>query len=123
MIDPTNIVTQFGKTGAECRGSGGNVLDFPAWYEYLELGDTCIPAINNINDIWLILAALIEILTRLGALFAVGFIIWGSIKMVTSQGSPDGIKAARDTITNAIIGLIVAIMATLVVSFIAGQFN
>lgn len=123
MNNLNNIISGFAKTGAECRGSGGNILDFPTWYEYLELGDSCVPKINNINDIWLIIAAMIELITRVGAILAVGFIIWGSIKLVASQGSPEGIKSARDTIQNAIIGLIIAIVATAAVSYIAGQFN
>ena len=114
-------LTIFAKTAEECGARG--FLDFPAWYQYLNLSNGCQPQLTNINDFWLVVAAIVEIMIRLSALFAVGLIIFGGIKIITSQGSPEGIKSGRETILNAIIGLILAIIATGAISFIAGQFS
>lgn len=116
------------------RCPGGSLLGFPTWYKYLDgqttpvpvVGPgatTCTPVINGGLDIWLILAAVIEILLRIAALLAVGFVIWGGISYITSQGQPDATAKAQHTVTNAIIGLIIAIAATTVVTFAAGRFN
>ena len=48
---------------AACKGGG--LIGLPTWYMYLEgttAAGNCSPAITGINDIWLIVAAVIEIL-------------------------------------------------------------
>lgn len=66
----------------------------------------------GIGTFWLILAGIVDILLRISTFVAVGFFIYGAFKMVTSQGSPEGVKAARGTMTNALIGLLVSVMAS-----------
>lgn len=56
-------------------------------------------------------------------LFALGIvavimIIWGSIKYVISRGSAENIKSAKDTVTYAIFGLVVALFAYAIVNFV-----
>jgi hypothetical protein len=62
--------------------------------------------------------AVSEILLRLASIIAVGFIIFGGFKYITSQGEPDRAKDARSTIINSLIGLAVTIVAASVVAFI-----
>lgn len=112
--------------GAPCPG--GEFLGFPKWYKYLE-GVTnpgtqlCSPRLTGLTDVYLILAAVIEVLLRIAALLAVGYIIWGGIEYTISQGEPDKTTRARKTIINALIGLIISITAATVVAFFAGRFN
>ena len=117
-----NFVTYF---AAACDPNK-TFFGLPAWYKYLSpdadaLGN-CAFKLQNINDIWLIAAALIEMLLRLGALVAVGFIIFGGVKYISSQGEPDRTKNALGTIINALVGLVISLIAAQVVSFIAGKF-
>ncbi|MEO5627557.1 MAG: hypothetical protein ABIQ89_01575 [Candidatus Saccharimonadales bacterium] len=100
---------------------------FPTWYKYLgsekdALGK-CTPQISGFNDAWLIGLAFIEILLRFAGIAAVAYIIYGGIQYITSQGEPDRTKAAKDIITNAIIGLIIVIVATAAVSFIGNSLK
>lgn len=95
----------------------------PTWYEYLPTSPgTCSPALQHLTDIWLVVAAIIDILLRLASLAAIVFIIYGGVLYVTSQGSPDTTSKAKSTIVDALIGLVLALVASLVVSFIAEQF-
>jgi len=110
--------------GAACPG--GNFLFFPPWYKYLpsngyDPSGMCTPKINGLNDIWLVAAAVLEILLRVATLAAIGFIIFGSFEYITSQGEPDKTSKARSTIVNAAIGLVIAIMATAIINFVAGR--
>ncbi len=66
----------------------------------------------GIGTFWLILAGIIDILLRIGTFVAIGYFIYGAIRMVTSQGSPEGVKGARDTMVNSMIGLLITIMAS-----------
>src|SRR5690242_8784621 len=96
--------------------AGGGFLGFPTWYKYLN-GNTdpgtglCSPSLTSLNDIWLVVAAIIEILLRLAAVMAVGFVIYGSISYMTSQGEPDKTTKAWHTIINALVGLGIAVIA------------
>jgi hypothetical protein len=121
----TTVVNRFSVIGAPC-GSTSNFLAFPTWYKYLpgnHEGALCSPSLVNINGIWLIGAAIIEILLRIAALMAVGFIIYGGIEFMTSQGNPQQVNSAKGTIISAAIGLVICLVATVIVSFVAGSIT
>lgn len=117
----------FAKAGDKCDVHGGNILGMPHWYAYLggvaDGNGHCVPTLSGLSDIWLIAAAVIEILLRVAALAAVGFVVYGGIQYVVSQGEPEKTGKARSTITSALIGLILAIMAAVIIQFIAGSIN
>ncbi len=58
----------------------------------------------------------------LGAI-AVIVIIIGGIRYTTSNGDAGAIKGAKDTILYAVVGLIVAILAYAIVSFVLNAFK
>ncbi|OYX34726.1 hypothetical protein B7Z00_05225 [Candidatus Saccharibacteria bacterium 32-50-10] len=57
------------------------------------------------------------------AYVTVFFIIKGGFMYMTSAGSQDGMASAKKTITNAIIGLVIAVFAASVVNAIAGAIK
>lgn len=79
--------------------------------------------LNDTSPVLLIALAILEDLIRVAALVAVGFIIYGGFQYLTSQGSPDDTKRAQQTIINALIGLVVALMAVGIVSFIGTKLG
>lgn len=111
--------------------SGGSFFAFPTWYKYLDGMNSivkgpngtdvtiCTPQVAALGDIWLIVAAVIEILVRLAALIALGFVIWGGIKYIVSRGEPNSISQAKQIIIDGIIGLVIAIAATALINFAA----
>lgn len=111
------------KSAAEC-GNGKLFGIIPQWFEYLRFDANCNVSIDfsSPGDLWKIGFAIVEILLRLGGLVAVGFIIYGGLLMMTSQGEPEGFKKAKTTIINAIIGLIISVLASTVVIYVAGSF-
>lgn len=54
---------------------------------------------------------------------AVIMLIIGGLRYVTSNGEAASIKGAKDTITYAIIGIIVAMLAFAAVSFVISRFS
>jgi ABC-type Fe3+ transport system permease subunit len=119
------MITAISTFAAACA-SNGSFLGFPTWYEYLNgntVNGVCSPQISGLTDIWLIVAAAIEILLRVAALAAVGFVIFGGVQFLTSQGEPDATNKARQTIINALIGLVIAVLAAVIVNFIAKQIS
>lgn len=127
MILIHSLVSFFAAAGDRCNLGGDTIFGFPHWYQYLNgvLDDhgTCLPQIQGLSDIWLIVAAIIEVLLRVAALVAVVFVIYGGFSYTTSQGDPEGTARARKTIVNSLIGLAVAVMAAAIVSFIAQSIS
>ena len=120
------MISLFSATGIGPSCTGGSFLGFPTWYKYLpsEAGSNpCVAKLHNINDVWLILAAVIEIILRIGAIVAVAMIIYAGIQYISSEGKPDKLSKALQTIIAAAIGLIITVSAAAVVSFVAGRFN
>jgi hypothetical protein len=124
-----NHVPPRAATAGECESS---FFGLPSWHKYVEkriihspLTDTelCEVDLDGIGDVWFVAAAAIEILLRIAALISIGFIVYGGVLYVISQGAPDKTKQAEQTVINAIVGLAVAIAATAIVSFVAGRFN
>lgn len=110
---------------AACETKGIPLL--PSWYKYLGGGKDstgqCAVQFDFPEDISAILLAVVEILLRVGTFAAIGFIIYGGVLYMTSQGEPDKAAAAQRTLLNAVIGLIITIIATAVVAFIGGQLQ
>jgi hypothetical protein len=123
---------------------------FPAWYKFLKLGPypdcdvqmseqvytTDSHGNQSVNqqvgfkDIWLIALAIVDILMTLAGVIAVVFVIIGGFKYVTSAGSvvstgqtPSKIANAKNTIVYALIGLVVAILASQIVGYIGHKLG
>ena len=104
--------------------TGGGFLGLPTWYAYLPgamdpTTHQCIPQFTNINDTWLVVAAIIEILLRIAAIIAVFMVIFGGVNFTTSQGNPEEAAKARNTIIYAVAGLFISISAAVLVTFMA----
>ncbi len=108
--------------GAAATCKGGGILTFPSWYRGLECDDDAKsnPKINALNDIWIVALNFLEILIGIAGYGAVGYIVWGGIRYVKSQGEPGEISGAKNTIRDAIIGLVIALAAVMIVRTIQG---
>jgi ABC-type Fe3+ transport system permease subunit len=118
--------------GDACTPHSGSFLGFPTWYKYLPgieafngkgQPTSCIPQVSQLADVWLIVAAFVEILLRIAGLAAIVFVIYGGIQYINSHGEPDKTNRARQTIINALAGLVIAVGATVLVTFFAGRFK
>lgn len=115
-------------TREACGKTSSSFLSFPTWYEYLD--PTFDEATNQCNlnftfpdDIGKVLLAGFEIILRVGSLVAIGFVIYGGFQYIISQGSPDSIKNARTTIINALVGMVITIFASAIVSLIGNSIT
>lgn len=119
---------QFFQQFAANACAGKAIFGIPPWYQYMVAAGriklnaatrACeLDGAFKTSDLTLITLGILDILIRLAGLIAVGYIIYGGIQYVTSQGEPDKAKQAQTTIANALIGLVVAITAAATVGFI-----
>lgn len=63
----------------------------------------------------------IGVLAAAAAVLSTIFLVLGGIKYTSSNGNPSSVAAAKNTITYAIIGLIISIMAGAIVGFVLGS--
>jgi hypothetical protein len=95
---------------------------FPHWANGLEFDGECNIIDFSLNDTWIVVANIAVILMRVAALLAILFVIYGGITYITSRGEPEKLKQAINIITYAVLGLVLTIFASTLVSFIAGRF-
>jgi len=76
-----------------------------------------IPKAGGTADIYTVIAVINDIITWLLALagaLAVAYLIWAGIQYIT--GGPKGAEAAKQSIINAIIGIVVIVLAYVIIS-------
>jgi Type IV secretion system pilin len=76
---------------------------------------------SNGNPIINTLKIVIEILAIVIGVASVIMIIIGGIKMIMSGGDPSAVKSGRDTVIYALIGVVIAIFAQAIVSFVLSK--
>lgn len=69
--------------------------------------------VKNIISLLLVVIGIISVIV----------IIVGGIRFTTSNGNADQVKSAKNTILYAIVGLVVAIVAFPIVTFVLERFN
>lgn len=138
-LPPRHTFAQAPDPSASCHKN--SFLGLKPWYFYLPLsvdsstgestkchvdltlstGDQ--PNFDHIKELWLIAIVLFEDLLRVAALAAVGFVMYGGVRYITSQGEPENTKAALNTIINALIGLAIAVAGSTLVAFVARRLG
>ncbi len=110
-----------------------NFFGLVPWYKYLKFETTAggcqitqfnvLPKGGNPSDIPLVLLAVVDDLLRVAGLIAVVFVIYGAVNYATSQGNPDQVSKAQSTVINALIGLVLAMIAVATVTFIGTRLG
>lgn len=85
-------------------------------------GSTCLDSPTTLNVPQLSIASvfkdIITIFSFVAGLLSVIFLVVGGIRYSSSSGNPKQIESAKQTLTYAVIGLIVSILAPIIVGFI-----
>lgn len=98
---------------------------FVPWYQYLgsetdAKTGKCTPVLGDDypKEISLIALAVLDTLLRVSGILATAYLIWGATQYITSQGDQNGIANAKNTILNAIVGLVIVLLSIGVVQFV-----
>lgn len=112
-----------GNNIGECTEES-NILTFPNWYRGLqcEEGGEGGVVFDDLDNIWVVTANVLDIVVQLAGVVSVFAIVFGGFRYITSQGEPEKLQTAKKTLTYAIGGLVVAILASSIIGFVAGQF-
>jgi hypothetical protein len=113
---------------------GGSFL-FPTWYKGIcKVGSDGTVTIKSPNEMpgsssgqkfgtWAMVIGMniVSILLCVVGYASLIFIIYGGFKYMINGDNSSGTVAARKTITNAVIGLVLSIMSVAIVSFVASR--
>ena len=129
ILPPLAAAQQSGGTQAPSNSGSGSCESakglslIPPWYKYVATGSDCkidMKAAGGLQPFLLgIAAAIIEAMLYIVGYVSLGFIIFGGFKFMISGDNANGSAAARKTIINAVIGLIISIMSVGIVNVIA----
>lgn len=109
---------------AKCENEVSLVPGAKPWYSGL-----CKAGTNDIQISDPGQAAVAIGLNILGAILvlagyvAVGYVIWGGFNYMTAAGDSGKISSAKTMIQNALIGLLIALSAVAIVTFIGGVYG
>ncbi|MCL1839679.1 pilin [Candidatus Saccharibacteria bacterium] len=111
-------------TDDDCQTS---FLTFRPWYYNLvkAQGDKCVIKTPQGDGevagfVWAIVLNILNILFNLVGYLALGFIVYGGYLYVLARGDPGRIAKGKRTVISAVVGLIICILASLIVSTIVG---
>lgn len=81
--------------------------------------------INNqgLNAVFPLIANILNYLLFAAGALAIIFVLIGAFQYVISSGNPQNIAQAKRTITYAIVGLVIVMMALVIVQFVRGIFK
>jgi hypothetical protein len=102
---------------------GGNPVTSP---NPISDGANCAQSKSNTNSLFGttgIFHTIADTLIYIVGAVAVIMLIIGGLRYVISQGSKEGVASAKDTILYSVIGIVVAILAYAIVSFVTGSLT
>jgi threonine/homoserine/homoserine lactone efflux protein len=70
-----------------------------------------------------LLAKLVTIITELGAIIGVLYLIYSGFRFIAAQGNKDEIKKAKASLINALFGVVILLGATVIVQIIIGTIS
>ena len=72
----------------------------------------------NFGHILIVIANIFHLLRQIAFYAAIGFGLYGGIRMIVSQGKPEGVKAGQKIIEAAFIGLIITYGASFIINIV-----
>ncbi len=100
---------------ASAAGCDTQFLTFPAWYNGIT-NDSCTPDISSTGGnvskfVWKIVLNVVNIMLQLVGYLAIGYLIYGGWKYLTSAGDSSRITSAKNLILYSLIGLVLSFFA------------
>lgn len=111
----------------ECAAGSSALTLLPPWYKGLECTDKNVVSPPKDQGglqpmIFKIVLNIIEALLYIVGYITLGMIIWGGFKYMLGGDNPGKVEAAKKTIVNAIIGLIISIFSIIIINVVGGAF-
>lgn len=115
-------------SAANGKSCDGRFLGIPPWYRGITNADCSLKSPSDFSSgskdagigryVWTIALNVIEMAIVLIAYVAAFYIIYGGFQFIVGGSNPGLVEKARKTITNAVIGLIIAMASIALVNYV-----
>ena len=126
-LNPANAYAAGEKFGDEGDTCTKTFLGFRPWYQGLPKGDTC--TVGEVKSdkipvfVWtIVLNVVADLFAAIGYL-AIIFVIYGGFLFIKAEGDPGKVAKGKKTLTAAIIGVAIALLASVIVNTIIGVLS
>lgn len=108
-----------------CNSEGRlSIISIKPWYSGLCKAGTDDVEIKKLPDDIVVLGLnLLSIAIQIAGYAAVGLVIWGGVKYILASGEASKITSAKTTIQNALIGLLIVLVAVTLVDFVTNLYK
>ena len=107
--------------------ANSNFLTFPNWYRGLncetDKGYVVLDGEDIGNVVFTVLLNVVDILLIAAGIVCAGMIIFSGAKYMTARGNLDNQAVARKAMSQAVIGLAIAVLASPVVGFVVSRLS
>lgn len=110
------------KASAICGGTQ-NFFFIHSWTYFFPKCDKGVPQIEKLTDFTAIAAWAVDTLIKVSGFVAFAFVVWGGMKYIIAQGEANAIAEAKNTVVQAIAGMIICIAASAIINFVAQTFK
>jgi len=83
----------------------------------------CTPFSLPFNSVGEIISALLPFIFTIAGMVALVFLVWGGIRYMTARGDPKAADAARNTITSAVVGLLIIVFVAAIMFLVGKTFD
>jgi hypothetical protein len=110
---------------AKCKSEDSlSIISIKPWYSGVcKAGSDDVEIKSIPSDIIHIALNLLSIAVQLAGYAAVGLVIWGGIKYILASGEASKIASAKTTIQNALVGLLLVLVAITMVDFVTNLYK
>lgn len=108
------------------QNCNSSFLTLPAWYNGISgrVSGSCQVVVRDVRQMVVrIVINITEVILQLVGYAATVFLIIGGYKYLVAAGDPNKMVTAKNTIMNAVIGLIVSLFSVAIVNIITGVFS
>lgn len=117
-VSASSPVTTF----AVCGDGLNNFFGFEPWYACLHKKYNGVIRITSLNDLFLIIFPVLEMLIKLAGYIAAGMIFYMLFIIVSARGNSERLATGTRGISDAVLGFIICLVSIAMVNFIAGAF-
>jgi hypothetical protein len=114
MLAPATVMAATVTSNSLCNGTSLNDVDDANCKTSPKEGE------KTVKDI---ATDVINIFSWIVGIISVIMIIYGGFRYITSGGNDAGVKAAKNTILYAVVGLIIVALAQIIVKFVINKFS
>lgn len=115
---------------AICTGGAANFFGFQPWYSCLPKScpDTVKPTtdgkpkICKLTDIYLVIFPIVDWILKAAVFISAGMMFFMLFKIATSRGNASQYSTAISGIRDAVVGLVISVLAVAILTFVVGAF-